>query len=50
MLGRPMALRHHGEAGSTLNWLNEVRNKKSITLDLRSQDAGLQAAGFRAMP
>jgi crotonobetainyl-CoA:carnitine CoA-transferase CaiB-like acyl-CoA transferase len=30
------------EAGSTLNWLNEARNKKSITLDLRSQDgAGL---------
>jgi crotonobetainyl-CoA:carnitine CoA-transferase CaiB-like acyl-CoA transferase len=26
------------EAGSTLNWLNEARNKKSITLDLRKRD------------
>lgn len=26
------------EAGSTLNWLNEARNKKSITLDLRTPD------------
>lgn len=26
------------EAGSTLNWLNEARNKKSVTLDLRTKD------------
>lgn len=26
------------EAGSTLNWLNEARNKKSITLDLRKPE------------
>ena len=26
------------EAGSTLNWLNEARNKKSVTLDLRTSD------------
>jgi crotonobetainyl-CoA:carnitine CoA-transferase CaiB-like acyl-CoA transferase len=26
------------EAGSTLNWLNEARNKKSITLDLRKHE------------
>ncbi|TDJ63315.1 MAG: CoA transferase [Proteobacteria bacterium] len=42
MPGKGDPLRHFGtmtETGSTLNWLNENRNKKSITLDLR-KDAG----------